>query len=56
MRGVARAMGRDPKSLSPTRAALIRRGLIYPADRGEIAFTVPHFGRYLERMGRAIGR
>jgi AAA ATPase domain len=55
MREVARAMGRDPKSLSPTRAALIRKGLVYPAERGEIAFTVPHFGRYLERVRGAIG-
>lgn len=48
-REVARRMGREPRSLSPTRAALIRKGLIYPAERGQIAFTVPHFGRYLER-------
>lgn len=51
-REVARGMGREPRSLSPTRAALIRKGLIYPAERGQIAFTVPHFGRYLERVSQ----
>jgi hypothetical protein len=49
IREVAQGMGREPRSLSPTRAALIRKGLIYSAERGQIAFTVPHFGRYLER-------
>ena len=49
IREVAQRMGRELRSLSPTRAALIRKGLIYPTERGQIAFTVPHFGRYLER-------
>jgi len=26
---------------------LIKKGLIYCGERGTIAFTVPHFGRYL---------
>ena len=26
---------------------LIKKGLVYSAERGQIAFTVPHFGRYL---------
>ena len=25
----------------------IKKGLIYSGERGQIAFTVPHFGRYL---------
>ncbi|MQA76056.1 MAG: AAA family ATPase [Solirubrobacterales bacterium] len=49
IREVAAAMGREPKALSPARAGLIRKGLVYPAGRGEVAFTVPHFGRYLRR-------
>ncbi len=44
---VARALGRRPASLSPARDALIRKGLIYSGERGTVAFTVPHFGRYL---------
>jgi len=27
--------------------SLIKKGLVYSAERGQIAFTVPHFGRYL---------
>jgi hypothetical protein len=25
----------------------MKKGLIYSGERGQIAFTVPHFGRYL---------
>ncbi|MGY1856118.1 AAA family ATPase [Modestobacter sp. SYSU DS0290] len=44
---VAAALGRKPASLSPARDSLIKKGLVYSAERGQIAFTVPHFGRYL---------
>ncbi len=44
---VARCLGRRPASLSPARDALIKKGLIYSGERGTVAFTVPHFGRYL---------
>jgi AAA ATPase-like protein len=44
---VADVLGRKPQSLSPARDALLKKGLIYSAERGRIAFTVPHFGRYL---------
>lgn len=44
---VAELLGRKPQSLSPARDALLKKGLIYSAERGRIAFTVPHFGRYL---------
>ncbi|MFT3971565.1 MAG: ATP-binding protein [Micropruina sp.] len=44
---VAQTLGRKPQSLSPARDALIKKGLIYASERGRIAFTVPHFGRFL---------
>ena len=44
---IARALDRKPASLSPARDALIKKGLIYCGERGTVAFTVPHFGRYL---------
>ncbi|MCC3318149.1 ATP-binding protein [Nocardia africana] len=44
---VAQELGRKPASLSPARDGLIKKGLIYSAERGTIGFTVPHFGRYL---------
>ena len=47
---VAARLGRKPQSLSPARDALMKKGLIYSGERGKIAFTVPHFGRYLRRQ------
>ena len=47
---VAELLGRKPQSLSPARDGLIKKGLIYSGERGRIAFTVPHFGRYLRRQ------
>jgi len=44
---VADELGRKPASLSPARDALIKKGLIYSSERGLIAFTVPHFGKFL---------
>jgi hypothetical protein len=44
---VAVVLGRKPSSLSPARDALIKKGLVYSAERGTLAFTVPHFGRWL---------
>jgi hypothetical protein len=44
---VAALLGKKPQSLSPARDALLKKGLIYATERGRIAFTVPHFGRYL---------
>jgi hypothetical protein len=48
---LAKALGRRPQSLSPARDALIKKGLVYSGERGRIAFTVPHFGRYLRSHG-----
>ena len=48
---IAEHLGRKPQSLSPARDALIKKGLVYSGERGRIAFTVPHFGRYLRRHG-----
>lgn len=44
---VAAHLGRKPQSLSPARDALMKKGLVWSGERGHIAFTVPHFGRYL---------
>lgn len=48
---VASILDRKPQSLSPARDALLKKGLIYSGERGRIAFTVPHFGRYLRTTG-----
>src|SRR5699024_8961877 len=47
---VAKLLGKKPQSLSPARDALLKKGLIYSGERGRIAFTVPHFGRYLREQ------
>lgn len=46
---LAAHLARKPSSLSPARDSLIKKGLVYSAERGSIAFTVPHFGAYLRR-------
>ncbi|MDQ6848623.1 MAG: ATP-binding protein [Actinomycetota bacterium] len=47
---VAQALERAPQSLSPARDALLKKGLVYSSQRGRIAFTVPHFGKYLRQQ------
>lgn len=47
---VAVLLGRKPSSLSPARDSLMKKGLVFSAERGQITFTVPHFGHYL--LGR----
>jgi len=47
---VAGVLGKKPQSLSPARDSLLKKGLIYSGERGRIAFTVPHFGRYLREQ------
>ncbi|HET6625379.1 MAG TPA: ATP-binding protein [Nocardioidaceae bacterium] len=48
---VARSLGRKPQSLSPARDGLIKKGLVYSSERGTVAFTVPHFGKFLRAHG-----
>jgi hypothetical protein len=47
---VADVLRRNAQSLSPARDALLKKGLVYSGQRGRIAFTVPHFGRYLQQQ------
>ena len=44
---IAKELRRKPSSLSPARDGLVKKGLIYSSERGLIAFTVPHFGKFL---------
>ncbi len=48
---VAEELRRRPSSLSPARDSLLKKGLVYSGERGQIAFTVPHFGRFLLARG-----
>lgn len=46
---VADALGATIASISPVRARLINKGMIYSPGYGDIAFTVPLFGEFLVR-------
>ncbi len=48
---VASRLARKPQSLSPARDGLIKKGLVYAAERGAVTFTVPHFGTFLRAHG-----
>jgi hypothetical protein len=45
---VAGRLGRRQASLSPARDGLLRKGLVYSPQRGQVAFTVPHFARFAQ--------
>ena len=47
---VAHILNKNLKSISPIRARLINKGLIYTTRYGEIDFTVPKFDEFLKRM------
>lgn len=47
---VAHLLGEDVQSLGPRRAQIIRKGMIYSPAHGDIAFTVPMFDEYLNRV------
>ncbi|HYO38737.1 MAG TPA: ATP-binding protein [Nocardioidaceae bacterium] len=48
---IAKALARRPQSLSPARDGLIKKGLVYSSERGTVAFTVPHFAKFLRAQG-----
>lgn len=47
---VAAEMGREVQSVAPHRSTLIRKGMIYSPAHGDVAFTVPMFDEYLNRV------
>jgi len=51
---VAAVLDRQSKELGPTRAELIRMGLLYTPEHGYAAFTVPHFDSFMKRAMPAI--
>ena len=51
---VAEKLGKTQRDLGPHRDQLIRKGLIYAPERGQIAFTVPGMDTYIWRLGRSL--
>ncbi len=47
---VADRLGIMIGSMSPVRAKLIRKGMIYSPSHGELAFTVPLFDEFMIRQ------
>ncbi|MGE0484027.1 MAG: AAA family ATPase [Gammaproteobacteria bacterium] len=47
---VADVLGRDVRSLGPTRAQLIGKGMIWSPSHGDTAFTVPLFDAFMRRI------
>jgi hypothetical protein len=52
---VAKQMHKPVSSISPIRAQLINKGLIYATHYGEVDFTVPQFDAFLHRVNPELG-
>lgn len=46
---IARQLDKNVKQISPTRAQLINKGIIYPVRHSELDFTVPEFSGFIQR-------
>jgi Mn-dependent DtxR family transcriptional regulator len=46
---IADRLGVKVNSISPTRANLIKKGMIYSPEYGDLAFTVPLFDEFMLR-------
>jgi hypothetical protein len=46
---IARELGRRTQALGPARASIIHKGMIYSAEHGYLAFTVPLFADFMRR-------
>jgi len=46
---VADRLGMKPTSLSPYRAKLIAKGIVYSPEHGQIAYTVPGMAQFVLR-------
>ncbi|QEI07755.1 ATP-binding protein [Pigmentiphaga aceris] len=52
---VAMALGRTATSLGPVRDGLIKKGMVYSPEYGQIAFTVPLFDEFMRRVTAGAG-
>lgn len=48
---VSKKLGKEGKAVSPVRAKLIDKGVIYSTRYGELDFTVPEFDGFVKRLG-----
>lgn len=47
---IAEVLGKNISSLGPVRDKLIKKGMIYSPNHGEMAFTVPLFNEFMHRI------
>lgn len=47
---ISENLGKRGKSISPIRAQLINKGIIYPVRHSELDFTVPEFSGFIQRL------
>lgn len=47
---IAKQLDKKVKTISPTRAQLINKGIIYPVRHSELDFTVPEFNEFIKRL------
>lgn len=47
---ISKHFGKNGKAISPTRAQLINKGIIYSVRYGELDFTVPEFSEFIKRL------
>lgn len=52
---VSKYFGKNGKAISPARAQLINKGIIYPVKYGELDFTVPEFSGFIKRLDEYQG-
>lgn len=46
---ISKQLNKTVKTISPTRAQLINKGIIYPVRHSELDFTVPEFTGFIQR-------
>lgn len=51
---ILKSLKKEASQVSSVRSSLIEKGLIYAPNHGKIAFTVPHFERFLNRIEKRI--
>lgn len=52
---IAKQLDKKVKTISPTRAQLINKGIIYPVRHSELDFTVPEFSGFIQRSEEYAG-
>jgi hypothetical protein len=47
---IAQVLGKEVRSVAPTRATLISKGMVYSPAHGDTSFTVPLFDEFMKRV------